>query len=106
MATNRLTTLNRDANKFSINAIEKTILVSDWVDDTVTSGYWYCNISNAYILSTNRIRVDFTIDSLQYTSNILKTCESFDGYVRIYAKNQPISNIDCVITIENGIINI
>jgi len=79
-----------------------SILSSSWVDDTGTSGYWYADISNANILSTDSVEVNFQLASIPNTTTILSVTQSFTGYVRIYSTEAVSSNLTADLVIQRG----
>lgn len=103
MSNNRLKTLNRDANRVTIKNMQETIFLTQWVNDVAGSGYWYYDISNGEITSSRGVTISFPVGSIENTTDILRTNESFDGYVRLYAKKQPPTDLQCSLKIEYGI---
>ena len=79
-----------------------SILSSSWVDDTGVSGYWYADISNANILSTDSVEVNFQLASIPNTPTILSVTQSFTGYVRIYSTEAVSSNLTADLVIQRG----
>lgn len=79
-----------------------SILSSSWVDDTGVSGYWYADISNANILSTDSVEVNFQLASIPNTATILSVTQSFTGYVRIYSTEAVSSNLTADLVIQRG----
>lgn len=80
-----------------------SILSSSWVDDTGVSGYWYADISNANILSTDSVEVNFQLASIPNTTTILSVTQSFTGYVRIYSTEAVSSNLTADLVIQRGV---
>jgi hypothetical protein len=76
--------------------IDKDITLSStsWVDDTGTSGYWYCEITDSEV--DTDVVVDFAVhlddleDALKFLNNV---SQSFSGYYRIYAYSEPTADI-------------
>ena len=79
-----------------------SILSSSWVDDTGVSGYWYADINNANILSTDSVEVNFQLASIPNTTTILSVTQSFTGYVRIYSTEAVSSNLTADLVIQRG----
>jgi len=79
-----------------------SISSSSWVDDTDVSGYWYADISNANILSTDSVEVNFQLASIPNTATILSVTQSFAGYVRIYSTEAVSSNLTADLVIQRG----
>ena len=68
------------------------ILSVNWVDDIVTSGYWYYEVTDVTVDADTIVDVYFHLASLDNASDI-KGVESFLEYYRIFATSQPISDL-------------
>lgn len=72
-----------------------TLVSSNWVDDTTTSGYWY------YIIADNKIKKNTIANFAIHLNDIdnatdfkmLNVTQTFDGSIRFYAKAKPTKNI-------------
>lgn len=72
-----------------------TLVSSNWVDDTITSGYWY------YIIADNKIKKNTIANFAIHLNDIdnatdfkmLNVTQTFDGSIRFYAKAKPTKNI-------------
>ena len=70
-----------------------TILAANWVDDTANSGFWIYEIEDEDITENTMVDVNIGLDVLEKASNIKSVTDSFEGYVRLYAGEQPIDDI-------------
>ena len=73
----------------------ETVLTSDWTDDTVTSGFWYADISNANITTSSSVDVTYqnAYKSIVDAASFSGRTDELTGKVRIYAESQPTDTI-------------
>lgn len=70
-----------------------SILSANWVDDTATSGFWIYDIVDANIDANTVVDVNIHLNDLDNAASIKSVTNSFNGYVRLYADEQPIYSI-------------
>lgn len=87
------TTFKSSAEK--LIKIKKNTIIStaNWLDDTTTSGFWIRDLNDTDIDSNTVVDVNIHLSSLENASSLKSVTESFDGYVRLYADEQPITDI-------------
>ncbi len=69
------------------------ILASGWIDDTVNNGFWIYEIEDADIDENTMVDVNIDLNDLEKASSVKSATDSFEGYVRLYADEQPIEDI-------------
>ena len=80
-----------------------SILSISWVDDTVTSGFWYYAITDADVTAASIVDVNIQLADLENANDIKSVTQSFAGTYRLYADAQPAVNITADMRITNQI---
>lgn len=69
------------------------ILASGWIDDTVNNGFWIYEIEDEDIDENTMVDVNIDLNDLEKASSVKSATDSFEGYVRLYADEQPTEDI-------------
>ena len=72
-----------------------TILTANWVDDTVTSGFWTYEIADVDITANTVVDVNVHLADLEKASDIKSANLSSTGKVILYADGKPTEDILC-----------
>lgn len=75
--------------------IKRNIVIfsSNWVDDTANSGFWVYEISDVDIDENTMVDINIDLNDIEKASSIKSVTDSFEGYVRMYADEQPKEDI-------------
>ena len=71
-----------------------TLLPANWALNNATQLYEY-RINDADISETTVVDINIRVADLDKAMNVLSANDSFNGYVKMYAKNPPTANIIC-----------
>ena len=85
-------TFKENAIKIKTNI---TVLATNWVDDTATSGFWKYDIPDADITVNTVVDVNIRLADLAKAEKLKSANLSSDGKVTIYADEKPAENIIC-----------
>lgn len=69
------------------------ILATGWIDDTLVSGFWIYNIEDEDIDEKTMVDVNIDLNDLEKAESIKSVTDSFNGYARLYAEEQPTGDI-------------
>lgn len=77
-----------------VKVIQNLSMTSSLWSSSTVSGFYYYDIINNNIKSTNVVNINFTPDTIYYAEDhgIAGVTESFDGKVRIFCKTKPPTN--------------
>lgn len=100
-AGNLLNLIQSNATKIIESA---SIISASWTDDTATSGYWIYDYTNANIDTDTVVDVNIALSDLENASVLKPVTQSFSGYARLYADEQPAVDLTADIIIKKVVV--